>query len=80
MKMGVTIPESRLSRYEEDVLMIIDDEIERMKAGTINNDRARQRAATREQAVGEYCEGADIAECRAVFGDALNQVCMTCPD
>ena len=34
----------------------------------------------REQAVGEYCKGRDIEECRRVFGDGLPRVCATCPE
>lgn len=34
----------------------------------------------RNQVIGEYCKNKDIAECQALFGAALNQVCKTCPD
>lgn len=34
----------------------------------------------RNQDVGEHCNNKDITECQLVFGDALNQVCKTCPD
>ena len=34
----------------------------------------------RNQAIGEACKNKDLAECRLVFGDGLNQACKTCPD
>jgi hypothetical protein len=32
------------------------------------------------QPLGGHCAGADLPECRAVFGDGLAGVCATCPN
>jgi hypothetical protein len=32
------------------------------------------------QAVGEYCNGVEVENCRKVFGSQLERVCSTCPD
>ena len=33
-----------------------------------------------DQAVGEYCQGKDLAECQVMFGEGLARVCATCPE
>ena len=47
-------------------------------------DEGRQkkgRGTKRNQAVGEYCGGKDLDECKAYFGDGvLPRICETCPD
>jgi hypothetical protein len=32
------------------------------------------------QALGEYCNGERVEECRKIFGDNLERICSTCPD
>jgi len=32
------------------------------------------------QAIGDYCNGADVEECRKMFGEQLERVCSTCPE
>jgi len=34
----------------------------------------------RTQAIGEYCHGAEVAECRTYYGRGLERICATCPD
>lgn len=34
----------------------------------------------RHQALGEYCQGKEIENCRLNFGDSLEHVCATCPN
>jgi hypothetical protein len=38
------------------------------------------KTAKKGQAVGEYCGGKDIEECRQYFGAGLPQICMKCPE
>jgi hypothetical protein len=39
-----------------------------------------ERRARRDQPVGGYCEGESVEAYRAEFGNALAEVCATCPD
>jgi len=32
------------------------------------------------QAIGGYCRGKDLEECRKMFGEGLARVCSSCPD
>ena len=32
------------------------------------------------QALGEYCKGEEVENCRKMFGEGLEQVCRTCPN
>jgi hypothetical protein len=43
---------------------------------------SKDRKGTRKnQAVGEYCQGSDVEECKRYFGDGvLPRICETCPD
>jgi len=34
----------------------------------------------RDQPLGGYCGGADLEECRRMFGANLARICATCPD
>lgn len=34
----------------------------------------------KHQALGEYCQGAEVESCRAMFGEGLERVCGTCPN
>jgi hypothetical protein len=34
----------------------------------------------KHQAVGDYCDGADLENCRRMFGGQLERVCSTCPE
>jgi hypothetical protein len=34
----------------------------------------------RFQALGEYCRGDKVDQCRKSFGDQLEKICATCPD
>lgn len=38
------------------------------------------KAGRREQKLGEYCQGKDVEECRAAFGESLPLICSTCPN
>lgn len=40
----------------------------------------RQDEGKTGQGVGDYCNGTSVDECRAQFGNALEQVCATCPN
>ncbi len=40
--------------------------------------KACKRAATR--GIGEYCKGESVSECKAIFGEKLEDVCASCPD
>ena len=46
----------------------------------VKDQPASARAARSGQALGEYCRGADVEECRRMFGEGLARVCATCPD
>lgn len=39
-----------------------------------------QSSDRQHQALGEYCHGEKIDECRAMFGATLEQTCSTCPN
>jgi len=37
-------------------------------------------AGLQHQGLGDYCKGAEIEECRKVFGAQLDKICATCPN
>lgn len=39
-----------------------------------------QKAEKKTQAIGEYCQGRDVGECTAYFGEGLAQACSSCPE
>ena len=39
-----------------------------------------KESAVTNQAIGEYCRGKDIEECRKNFGEGLARTCSTCPN
>ena len=56
-------------RFQEAVLAFLD----------VGEDK--QEPQRRDQTLGEYCKGTDVAECKAYFGEGvLRRVCETCPN
>lgn len=41
---------------------------------------AAASAGMQHQALGEYCKGLDVEECRKQFGTQLEKICATCPN
>ena len=61
-------------KFQESVLAFF-----RIYYGLSQDDKPG--ATKREQSLGEYCKGADVAECEAYFGKGvLKRVCETCPN
>lgn len=34
----------------------------------------------KHQAIGDYCNGAEVEKCRQMFGERLELTCSTCPE
>lgn len=49
-------------------------------AGRTGQTRPTGRTPQTRQPLGAHCRGADVAECRGLFGDGLAAVCATCPE